>query len=378
MVLEKAKNLMSDWAGGRRPSGMGERLASGGLRVASAGWWLGAAARSLAFDTGLKKTGRVDCPVLCVGNLSVGGTGKTPLVMAVARHFRDQGRKVAIVTRGYRRVPIRDSRGSRVALVSDGERLLVPKEAAGDEPAMMARRLEGVAIVVGAQRLEAARLARREWGADLIVLDDGFQHRALERDCDLVLWDTLRPPEAAALLPRGFLREGWEALRRAHAIVFTRCNLGLPPRRFIAKIKRIAPHLLIFHSALEAGEIRSLSVPGRVIPPQTLASVRTGAFCGLGNPDSFWRQLEAMGVNPVWKHAFPDHYRPDEVELGALLAQARRVGAEHILITEKDAENLPESWQPEMPVSIVPVVPSFGADTGRFYGFLERYAGQQR
>jgi tetraacyldisaccharide 4'-kinase len=375
MLRLRTERLISEWSGGRLPAGPGERLASAGLRMASAVYWLGSVARSSVFDAGLKKIGRVDCPVICVGNLSAGGTGKTPLVIEVARHFRDLGRKVAIVTRGYRRAPIQNS---RVVMVSDGERLLVAREAAGDEPAMMARELPGVAVVVGVRRFEAARMARRDWGADLIILDDGFQHRALERDCDIVLWDALQPPESAALLPRGFLREGWDALRRAHALVFTRCNLGKPSRSFVARIKRIAPHLLIFQSTLEMKEIRSLTAPDRILPRDELPQMSVGGFCGLGNPDSFWKLLEANGARLVWRHAFPDHYRPDEVELGTLLTQAREAGAEHVLITEKDAENVPPSWQPEMPILVVRVAPSFGPDTERFHNFLERYADPKR
>jgi tetraacyldisaccharide 4'-kinase len=253
---------------------------------------------------------------------------------------------------------------------------------------MMAREMPGVAVVVGADRHAAARVAIKSCGAEVILLDDGFQHRALARDCDIVLWDTLRPAEAMALLPRGLMREGLGALRRAHALVFTRANLGEPTRRILGRIKRIAPHLTIFHSSLvphalyplpawnAGGESPSTTEPGtnETVTIASLQGAPLAAFCGLGNPVSFWRLIDETGARTVARHAFPDHYRPTAADLDAFLREAAAAGAQRVLITAKDAENLPDSWQPSLPVCVLTAQVGFGEDAERFWAFLTRAA----
>ena len=364
------KGLVSRWADGHAPHGLSERMLAAALRGASAGYWAGAGARSLAFRCGLRRSHRVDCPVISIGNLTVGGTGKTPLVMETARALSAAGKRVAVVSRGYGRTD-----ASRPVLVSDGERVLVGVEEAGDEPLMMARCLPGVVVVVGARRYEAALLARRETGADVIVLDDGFQHRALARDCDVVLWDTLRSPDAMALLPRGLMREGLGALRRAHALVFTRANYGHPVRRVLGRIKRIAPQLAVFRANLEPGDLRPLledPVPGAA-SPSALKGKRAAAFCGLGNPQSFWKTVESTGAELALRQAFPDHHRPDSAELAKFVRRARDASAECVLITEKDAENLPGNWRPGLPVWTLSARVTLGEESRRFERFLLSY-----
>jgi len=370
------------WADGHSPSGVGEKTLACALRGASFGYGLGVAANAKAFDLGLRRARRVACPVIGFGNLTTGGTGKTPLVMSAAKHLRDQGRRVAIVSRGYRRS------GAAPTVVSDGSGSVSPRELAGDEPVMMARGLPGVAVVVGADRTAAARVAVQTCGADVVLLDDGFQHRALARDCDIVLWDTLRPAEAMALLPRGLMREGLGALRRAHALVFTRANLGEPTRRILGRIKRVAPHLTVFHSSLLPHALHPLhewNAPGK--SPRTAETDTNGAttinllhgaplaaFCGLGNPESFWRLIDQTGARTLARHAFPDHCRPTTADLASFLRQAADAGAGRVLITAKDAENLPGNWQPDLPVFVLTARVDFGEDAERFWAFVTQAA----
>jgi len=365
------RELVHAWADGQEPHGVAQRALSAGLRAASGLWWLGTVCRSATFRSGLRRRRRVDCPVVSVGNLTVGGTGKTPVVIEVARFFWRTGRRVAVVSRGYarkaERVPLVVSRG-------EGDLLVGPREA-GDEPAMIARALPQVAVVVGARRHDACRLARSECGADVIVLDDGFQHQALARDCDLVLWDALRPADHMALLPRGLMREGLGALRRAHGLIFTRCNLGGPTEPVLARVKRAAPHLVVFFSDLLAGDLRPFGAPGDRAPAETLRGRRVAAVCGLGNPRSFWRLLESLGADLVLRHAFPDHYRPTRRELDSLVAKASDAGAQQVIVTEKDLENLPNEWAPGIPALALPVRVSLGEDARRFEAFLRRHTG---
>ena len=373
------KDHICRWADGRPPEGFGEKALSAALRAASVGYAMGAGARSAAFNLGLTRSRGVDCPVISFGNLTVGGTGKTPMVMEAARILSEAGRRVAVVSRGYGRTD-----ASEAVVVSDGNEILASLERSGDEPMMMARGLPGVAVAVGARRREAAQLVLRECGCDAILLDDGFQHRALARDCDIVLWDTLRPAESMAMLPRGLMRESLGALRRAHALVFTRCNLGRETRKILGRIKRIAPQLTVFHSSLEpAGSIaigsgeteKSTGETSAGISLDCLKDEPVGAFCGLGNPESFWRIIESAGARLVQRHAFPDHHRPDARELELFLAAASLAGATRVLVTEKDAENLPAGWEPSLAVLALKVRVSFGEEAGRYRDFLLRALG---
>lgn len=355
------------WADGHSPTGFIECTQASLLRGASWLYGVGAAATGKAFDLGLKKSQNAGIPVFCIGNLSVGGTGKTPLVMETARILTKAGRRVATVSRGYRRA---DASGA--VIVSDGQNILCPIEQSGDEPLMMARALPGIAIIVGARRYEAAMLAREKCQADAIVLDDGFQHRALQRNCDIVLWDTLRPLESSAILPRGLMREGFSALKRAHALILTRVNLGHPTDKVVEQALQVAPHLEIFHAGLQPIGLRSPLAPENqaLESPEILKGKKVAAFCGLGNPESFWRLIEQTGAELVDRTPFPDHHRPTEQELDSVATRAEKNGAEMLLITEKDAENTPETWDSPLPLRAIPVEVTLGDDHTRYQEFL--------
>jgi tetraacyldisaccharide 4'-kinase len=369
------RDTVCRWADGAAPAGRSEQLLAGGLRVFS---WLyagGALLNALAYDTRLKPIRTLPVPVLCFGNLSTGGTGKTPLVMEAARLLLDAGFKPAVVSRGYRRVNT-----AAVVVVSDGRTIRATLETAGDEPLLMARQLPGVTVVVGADRYQAGRVACEQCGSNILLLDDGFQHRALARDCDLVLWDSLRPFEAGALLPRGLMREGFGALRRAHALILTRANLAPEPADLLARVRREAPHLEVFRTEIQIDTILPCRVNAERHEPFSISSVRdhpVAAFCGLGNPHSFWRLLAVNGLHLVDRRAFPDHYRPSASELNDLERMASSRGAQHLLMTEKDAENLPSGWTPSLPAWVVRPALSLGGDAERFRKFLLGFARKE-
>jgi tetraacyldisaccharide 4'-kinase len=285
--------------------------------------------------------------------------------MEAARHYLGRGLRPAIVSRGYRR-----GGGTGPLLVSDGRTVLVDAREAGDEPFMMASCLEGVAVAVGARRVEAARLVLRRCGADVILLDDGFQHRALARDCDIVLWDAMRPADVARPLPLGLLREGFGGLRRASALLVTRSNLGSSQRVFLRRIKRFAPRLLIFHVGLRIDALSPLEGADESVA--ALRDSPVAALCGIGNPASFWRLLEVEGARLTARRAFPDHHRPSVAELEDFEREARGSGARRLLMTEKDLRNLPENWRPvDMSALVVRTRLDWGDDGGRFFAFLD-------
>jgi tetraacyldisaccharide 4'-kinase len=175
------------------------------------------------------------------------------------------------------------------------------------------------------------------------------------------------------MLPRGPLRESLLALRRAQALVFTRCNLGHSTRRILGRIKRFAPQLVVFHTNLVAEALAPLRQDQEPLTIKELRGQSIGAFCGLGNPDSFRKLLEETGARLVARRAFPDHHRPFREELDVWLEQARESGARWVFLTEKDRENLPPDWSPTLPLYVLRARVDWGEDAERFRAFLMRY-----
>jgi len=308
----------------------------------STGFRVGIELRRAAYGHGLFKTYRLNGPVVSVGNLSVGGTGKTPLVMYIAEKLLERGWRPSILTRGYKR-----RIGGMVALAPEAERVVDPCEV-GDEPAWLAQALPKVPVIVGANRYRAGRMAEDRFAVDVHLLDDGFQHWSLARDVDIVTLDVTEKLSEGALLPEGRLREPCSALARADVIVLTRTELADPaPHR--EAIARINPRANVFHSSLtlhslvdvQNGSRRSLDeVRGR----------RALAFCGIGNPHAFFADLRKWGIDVVREAVYRDHYAYGAGELRRLAARARDTHAEILVTTEKDLMNFPPVWKPEMPV----------------------------
>ena len=321
-----------------------ERLDRGGPQVA----WLRlpafvfgvvASLRGWLYSRGLLPARRVSAPVVCVGNLSAGGTGKTPFVLWVCRQLQALDLRPAIVSRGYRADQLERAEGAERGLPKPGGG--GPR---GDEARLFARALPGVRHVTDADRVRGARQAV-EAGADAIVLDDGFQHRRLIRDLDLVLVDATRPwglawPAGQAraprgLLPRGLLREAPGALRRAQAVVLTRCDQLAPERLAGLKgeIEELAPGVPV--ALGRHAPQRLLDSGGGVHELSRLADREVDAVSGIGRPEAFERTLESLGARVREHRSFPDHhaYRPlDLVGLGA--------GGVPVLTTTKDLVKL--------------------------------------
>jgi len=282
--------------------------------------------RNLFYDRAGAAT-RADLPVLSIGNLTAGGTGKTTMVAYLARVLRSWGRHPAVVSRGYGG---RAGRGPLV--VSSGEGPRVGAERSGDEPYLLAQSLPGIPVVVGSDRI-AGTAAAKELGADVVVLDDGFQHRRLARDLDIVLLDAAGPFGNYHLLPAGPLREPISGIARADVVVITRSRPGESfvvlervVRRYNARapILRSANHRVGF---VDAEGTRSPR-PERAV-----------AFCGIGNPASFLVDLEAEGVGVTAFHPFDDHHPYTDAEWRGLLEDARRAGC-GLVTTEKDLARL--------------------------------------
>ncbi len=284
--------------------------------------------RNLLYLKGvLKSTRPSGVRIISVGNLTVGGTGKTPVTIHLAACLKDRGMRVAILSRGYRRT----TRGARV--VSDGERLLMSPQEAGDEPCLMAQRLRGVHLVVSEKRTAGAELLKERFGPDVILLDDGFQHLAIKRDLDIVLIDGRQLSENPRVLPSGPLREPPDSLKRADIILF-KDHTHLP-RPFAPYIEGKPRWGFSYRAGrlLDEG-FRPLGGAG------LLKDRRVVAVCGIAEPDSFFTTLEGCGARVVERVGLPDHHLYTEADVATLVDRVEKTGAEWVLTTEKDGVKL--------------------------------------
>jgi tetraacyldisaccharide 4'-kinase len=323
-------------------------------------------ARARRYASGKTPAERLGHPVISVGNLTMGGTGKTPFVAHLARRLRFEGKRPAILSRGYGRI----SKG--VLLVSEGHGPLVTPDVGGDEPVALAMRLPGVIIAVGERRAEAGRAAEAV-GADLFILDDGYQHLALERDANLLLLDSRDPFGGGRFPPRGRLREPLSALARADAFVFTRAESDTPPPEAAATLRRWNPSAPIFTARLRPSGLYDDS--GAPIEGSPLEERRCLAVCGIARPEAFAATLAELGIGAEQILAFRDHHRYTARDLARIERAARASGAAWIVTTEKDAVKLGGA------LSLPTVTVRLSVEVGEagFFPFLaSRIAGPSR
>jgi tetraacyldisaccharide 4'-kinase len=214
------------------------------LYACSQAYELAARLRVKLYETGFLKQQNLQCKVVSIGNITVGGTGKTPVTLHVADLLRRMGYKVAVISRGYG-----GSAGKKAGIVSDGQEIKMTPEEAGDEPYMISLKLKGIPVIVGRDRVKAGRFAIGEFGSDIIVLDDGFQHLGLRRDLNIVLLDSANPFGNGYLLPRGVLREPLSHLGRADAFVLTRSDLNGTATSGVSFVQEIAAGRPVFNCA---------------------------------------------------------------------------------------------------------------------------------
>jgi tetraacyldisaccharide 4'-kinase len=278
---------------------------------------------------------RLPCRVVSVGNLTVGGTGKTPIVIFIAQRLSAKGQRVAILSRGFKRT----SRVSHL-LVSDGSRILAGPSESGDEPFLMAQRCPQAIVAVGADRVALGRWMLEQHPVDCIVLDDGFQHRALHRDVDLVLVDATDAPGLDALLPAGRLREPLKGLERASAVLITRAD----SRHGVEAIQ----------SRLQAVSCPREDAIEVVFRPESFVAImseerhsmewgrrkKAWLVSGIGNSPSFRRSVESIGIEILGETAFEDHHGYSHHDIGQIRADVEASGSDMVLTTEKDGGKL--------------------------------------
>ncbi|MET0263429.1 MAG: tetraacyldisaccharide 4'-kinase [Rariglobus sp.] len=298
------------------------------------------------------------CLVVVVGNLTVGGTGKTPVVEKFARALRDRGRRVAILSRGYRSksAPMWKKWWYRLShtaeppprIVSDGQRVLLDSEQAGDEPYMLARNLPGVFVIVDKNRVKAGTYAIKKFGCDTLILDDGFQYLPLKGRLNLLLVDKTNPFGNGQLLPRGILREPIKHLKRASYVFLTKSD-GVRDVELEELIQKHNPGVDIIECAHRPQYLQRFGTDERQ-PLEWLRGKKVGAFSGIAVPESFEKFVRDLGGNIAFTRRFLDHYRFTSEDFVSIFTEGIEQKVEFIVTTEKDAVRLPDGLPCAVPI----------------------------
>lgn len=284
------------------------------LRLVSYAYRAVVTLRNCAYDVRLLPSHGVEVPVISVGNITTGGTGKTPLVIWLCSLLAKKGVKTAVLTRGYKA-----ERGN-----------------VGDEAAILAKACPQAKVIVDSDRFAGASKATGEHQAQALVMDDGFQHRRLKRDLDIVAIDATCPFGYGRLLPAGLLREPIHAIRRADAVVITRYDriTAISTERLVSRIEKIKPGITIAKAVHHHPYAKGTK--GTVLSLDELRRKKIFAFCGIGNPDAFLQRLREYGMDVLGSTIYNDHHSYTESDIGEICAEAKEAGAEMILSTEKD------------------------------------------
>ena len=294
---------------------------------------MGARARTSAYRQGWLRQRRLGRPVISVGNLSAGGTGKTPLVRWIVDRLRGRGLRPAILIRGYRRRRGPDA----IVIPPKPDRAPEPREV-GDEAAWLARVFPDIPIGVSADRYHTGRLIEENYAVDVFVLDDGFQHLALARDLDVVALDATRGISDREMLPAGLQREPCSALARAGVVVLTRTELA-DATRLEDSVRRNNPGAQIVRARTRLDHLLDLTT-GETLPPDAFAGRPVHAFCGIGNPEAFFRDLRLWGFDVIRESVFPDHYVYRNLSFARATRTSDTGSVAALVTTEKDVMNL--------------------------------------
>ncbi|HDP68501.1 MAG TPA: tetraacyldisaccharide 4'-kinase [Candidatus Marinimicrobia bacterium] len=292
--------------------------------------------RNRLYDGGWLTQQKINVPVISVGNITAGGTGKTPFVIALANWLTQLGYSPGIISRGYKR----KSRGQQI--VKNRGKVLLTPSVAGDEPFLIADQTERTVVITDTDRCAAAETAVNRYGCDILIADDAFQHRRLQRNLDIVLWDIELDPNSCRLLPAGRLREPLKGLRRADLLLISRTTEI--PARYHRRFQKV--RTVIFIAPLTYGLARIGSLSGNPDFTQEQLSGKTVlTFCGLGNPNQFFDLVASLTKTKPVAKSFPDHYRYTMRDVHWLDHLAKKHNCRYLITTRKDAVNLPAAAQ---------------------------------
>ncbi len=306
--------------------------------------------RNQLFDLGFPQAESLPTKVVSIGNLTVGGTGKTPHVILLAKEFQKRGLSVAVLSRGYKR------QTRNTVPVPMGQHTQHNWKLFGDEPFLMTRKLTDIPVVVDGNRVRGGKFLIENFNPDLILLDDGFQHRALHRDYDIVLINSNVPNSAWQLLPSGHLREPWHQIRRADMIIISKSNLQTPSRELIAKLEQAGKPFC--RSEIHCSE-NFYGVGNRSMELSNVKGKSAILISAVGDSDGFEKTVASLGIKITAHAAFRDHYDYTEKDLKRVRTQFRASGSDMILTTEKDFLKIARFIDHELPLFAVPIVVKF-------------------
>ena len=333
--------------------------------------------RLLGYQLGFSGKERLNCFVISLGNITVGGTGKTPTAQRLAKEIRDMGYRVVILNRGYRAKFDGD-----VGIVSDGKNLNMDAAQAGDEAYMLAKHLPNVPVLIGARRAVTGQYAIEHFGAEVVILDDGYQHWQVIRDLDILLIDAVSVFGNGHLLPRGTLRESMSHISRADVCLMTKVDQAREGsreliRKTVRKYNSTAQIVESIHQprCLIPLAKWSTDLAGVGVPVEKISGRKVMAVSAIGNPASFERTLRDLGAEIISSLRYPDHHDYTIIEMEDILRQADSFAAEMIIVTEKDAVKIPdevakENWN--IPIFVISVEVTFQAGAQDFERFLRR------
>ncbi len=338
------------------------------LWLFSTGYGAGVKLRRSMYRSGVMHSKAIPCKVISVGNLTLGGTGKSPMTVFLAQRIQQMGYRVAVCSRGY------GGRASRRGgVVSDGRRLLMTSEDAGDEPVMMAAKMEGVPVVIGKDRYDAGLMAVNRFKVDVLVLDDAFQHLRLKRDINLLLMDSRHPFGNGHLFPRGELREPDSAIIDGDAIVFTRsCHAGRGggkvsglklDGRYRGLPQFNAQHTPVLYRFTDGRKSR--------VYPEEVGGLRVLAFSGIAKNRHFKETLADLRMDLTGFLGFPDHYPYTDDDIRQINDRRSKGGAEYIVTTEKDMTRIHHLIGPGQMWLAVGIDISFSEDDEAFTEFIK-------
>jgi tetraacyldisaccharide 4'-kinase len=312
-----------------------------------AGWWL----KKMSFRSGFRRRKRLACTVVSVGNITTGGTGKTPVVISLAKHFAGQGKRVAVLSRGYGR----KRKNTAPVWVSDGKKILVSPEEGGDEPVLIAESVPEAAVLVCKDRHRAGLEVLKKFNPDLIILDDGYQRRfELHRDLDILVVDGINPFSTGWVLPAGLLREPLTALDEAHVFILNKVNLSRSPEDIRTVLQRRNPRAYLVESCYKPLQLRDFKT-GKEVKASLLDRASVGAFSGVANPLSFIRTLAELRVLVRHAYTLRDHFPYTKEKLRSILEDARRRGLQYLVTTSKDEVKFPRDMELDLPILVLDI-----------------------
>jgi len=322
--------------------------------------------RALLYQWGILKINQLPCNVISIGNISIGGTGKTPMTIYLARLLKQSGYHVVIISRGYK-----GSYEQPCAVVSDGTTIFMDARSAGDEPFLMAQKLSNIPIIVGKKRHECGLMAIQKFYPDIILLDDAFQHLSIFRDINILLMDHLNPLGNKHVIPRGILREPKSHIHRAHLIVLTRAPQASDDP--LSQIKPYVENKPIFKCCHVPDQLMQSNDSGAItfLPSETFSNQPVYAFSGIANNNDFLQMLEKLKYQVVGFISFNDHHDYKDADLKTIETDAKNAGARYLLTTEKDFVKISSQIPWSFPLFALGVQLSFGNDSKRFHSTIQ-------